>query len=217
MKRSALILAAAIAITLAGSARAVSLLPLSAVADESGFGTQIDSLNSPFSAAAFAGVVDSRVYVDDTPASVVTFVWDVQITQAIPDLGVHDYSIAATGLQNDLRIGEVISGVNGYVSSTTTKIPSAVDAFDNPFPTADELVYGWAPDELLTGDRAVLYVQTTGAVDVGALSAAIQNGQSAAAVVLGPVDDPENPDLNIPEPATIALLGGGLLMLRRRR
>jgi hypothetical protein len=63
-----------------------------------------------------------------------------------------------------------------------------------------------------------MYVTTTGAVDVDVVSAAIQDGGVAWCEVLAPVDDPENPDLNVPEPACLTLLAiGGLAVLRRRR
>ncbi len=213
------LVAAVLAVT--GAAQALpganDLTPLSSVPNEGGFGIQIGSLSSPYAAGGFFGVLDSRVFVDALPASQVTFVYDLQVTVAVTE--VVDLSIAATGVQNDLRIGEIIAGVNGYVSGTTTKIPNSATAWDNTFPTVDELVYEWnSGNGLLSGGRSTLYVQTSGAVDIGQVSAVVQDTGTATALVLAPVDDPNQPDLDVPEPASLMLLGaGGLALLRRRR
>ena len=218
MRKTVALAAVAALITLSSAAPAATLIPLSVEVDESSFGTIYDSLSSPFVGGGFNGTLDSRVYVDALPASEVTFVFDLQVGLAFT--GVSEMTIAATGLQHDLRIGEILAGTNGYVSGTTTNVPDAADAIDNAYPIVDELIYEWiALNELLTGDRAVLYVTTTGAVDVDVVSAAIQDGDTASAEVLAPVDDPSNPDMNIPEPATMGLLvlGACACLCRRKR
>jgi len=203
----------------AGSAGAVSMLPLQGVADESGFGTLHDSLSSPFTGGGFAGVLDSRVYVDAIPASTVYFVWDLQVTLAASP--VSDLSIASVGAeQYDLRIGEIIANIpqHGYIQDPARKVPDQADAIDRVFPDPDEVAYTWlGANELGTGDRSTVYVKTSGAVDVGQINAAIQDGGVANLLCLAPVDDPSNPDLNIPEPATMALLVLGSVALIRRR
>jgi len=82
-----------VVLAVTATAQAVSLLPLSSVADESGFGTLHDSLSSPFTGGGFEGVLDSRVYVDAVPASQVTFVFDLQMGLALSS--VSDLTIAA--------------------------------------------------------------------------------------------------------------------------
>jgi hypothetical protein len=212
-----ILLAVFVAAIISGPAMADTLLPLSTEVDESSFGTLFESMSSPFAGGGFNGTLDSRVYVDATPASEVTFVFDLQIGTAFT--GISELSIAATGLQNDLRIGEIISGVNGTVSSTTTNIPDLADAINNAFPIVDELLYEWlTASELFSSERSTLYVTTTGAVDVGVVSAAIQDGSTASALVLAPVDDPSAPDMNVPEPTSMVVLGlGALALIRRRR
>ena len=188
----------------------VDLTPLVSVADESGFGTLYDSLApqafvSEYS--TYSGTITSRVYTDtpDLPANAVTFVWDVMMdgTSILP---VEDMAIASTGAQLDLRIAEIIAGTNGYVSGTTTNIPDTAEATDNVFPTVDDIFYEWIGANLLgANDRATLYVTTTAEVDIGQINVALQNAGGSSALILAPVDDPNNPDMNVPEPASIAL------------
>ena len=213
----AITLGAILILALAGPVAAVGLTPLTLVGDELGFGTLYDSLSVSYTGGDFTGTMESRVYVDALPASQVTFVFDLQVTLAAT--GVWDLAIAATGVQDDLRIMEIIAGENGCVTGTTTNIPDNADAYNNTYPVADELIYGWlSGNEIVSDGRAIMYVTTTGAVDVGQVGATIQDGGVANVMVLAPVDNPDTPDLSIPEPATISLLAlGGMAMLRRRR
>ena len=207
--------ACVLVLAIVGTAQATSLLPLTPATNESGFGTLYQSLTSPYTGSGFSGTLYSRVYVDATPANHVTFVFDLHVQTA--RTVVEDMSIAAVGSENDLRIGEIIAGINGYVSSTTDKIPNSADAFDNEYPESDEVLYGWdGTNRLRSGDDAVMYVTTTGAVDVGVVSVAIQDGSTADAEVLAPVDNPDAPDMNVPEPASLALLALGAMFIRRR-
>lgn len=218
MSRRVLLVVAVAVLLGSASAQAVSLLPLTPVADESGFGSLYGSeLVSNYAGGGFAGVLKSRVYVDALPATQVTFVYELQVTLAFAN--VSNLSIGSEAPDPDLRIGEIIGGINGYVVGTTTKIPDTADAINNVWPTYDDLMYGWiGANEMTTGDVAVIYIQTTGAVDVGEVDAAIQDGGVSYARVLAPVDDPNSPDLDVPEPASLSLLGlGALALIRRRR
>ncbi len=96
---------------LPSAASAVDLTPLTVVPDETGFGPLQQTLVSDYAGAAFFGTLTSRVYHDPVPASQVTFVYDLSVTLAVTQ--VVDLSMAATGLQDDLRIGEIIGGTNG--------------------------------------------------------------------------------------------------------
>jgi len=198
------------------------LMPLTPVADESVFGDPGNpdlSQSSPYVGGGFAGTLDSRVYFEDAnPITWVTFVFDLQVTLAAAD--VSEMKLVKTGIQKDLRIGEIAAGTNGYVESpATTNIPDTAVAIDNGFPTADELIYDWLiGNEIPTGGRATLYITTTGAVDVGLVTAYIQDGGQAEAVALAPVDDPDSPDIGIPEPVSLMLFtAAACLALRRRR
>lgn len=210
----ALLCSSAVAVTI------TDLTPLTAVADDTGFGTLYDSLGPvAFTSeyGAYSGTITSRVFTDTAvlPAGAVTFVWDVVIDgDAVTP--VEDITVAATGTQFDLRIGAIVAGINGYVSGTTTAVPTIVEA-RNYVSAADELFYKWTVNTLDANDTVTLYVTTTGGVDVGQVDVALQNLGGASAVVLGPVDDPSSPDMNVPEPATLTLLGLGFAAFLRRR
>jgi LEA14-like dessication related protein len=199
-----------------GTAQATSLLPLATAADESGFGTLYASLASPYTGSGYNGTLYSRVYVDALPASQVTFVYDLQVNLALTQVENLNI-IPVVPLEYDLQIGEILAGINGYVTSETTKIPTSADAINNVYPTADQLLYAWTGNKIPTGGRATLFVQTSGAVDVGQVSGTVQDGGTSHVDVLAPVDDPANPDLNVPEPASLVLLALGAFFIRRRR
>ena len=209
----------ALVLGIAGAAQADSLLPLSTVADETGFGTLYTSLVSPYTGGDFMGTLTTRVYVDAVPATQVTFVYDLAVTIALT--GVQDLSIGAVFPENDLRILEILNGTHGYVTGTTTIAPDNADAYNNAYPDSDSLIYGWndtpVDHRLYSSDRAVMYMITSGAVDIGEVSAAIQDGGISVVKVLAPVDDPSTPDMSVPEPATLTLLVLGAMFIRRRR
>jgi len=206
-------LACVLALALVGTSQATELT-MTPVADESGFGTLYQTLSSDYTGSGFRGVLTSRVYVDATPASQVTFVWDLYVTLAFSQ--IENLTLAAVFPEHDLRIGEVLGGTNGYVTGGTTKIPDLAEAFDYSS-ASDVLSYTWdTGNKLATGDRATMYLITTGAVDVDQLSAAVQDTSIGYCKALAPVDDPSNPDLEVPEPMSLALLALGALFVRRR-
>ncbi len=218
-----------VVLVMCGSAFGVTvvtdLTPLTAVADETGFGTLHSTLgpqafSSVYGEYAYSGTITSRVYVDSivTFNDAVTFVWEVQI-DGTANTPVEDMTIAAAGAQLDLRIAAIIAGTNGYITGSTNVVPAIAEARNNDYPTADELFYEWASgSQIGPDDSATLYVTTTGGVDVGQVDVAFQDLGGATATVLAPVDDPDSPDMNIPEPATLTLVSLGFVaMLRRRR
>lgn len=227
MSRGTIVLAAISILMISGLAAADDMLPLQQVLDTSGFGTLYGSLSSSFVGGSFAGTLDSYVYVDQYPfTNTAYFVWDIQVTLASSP--VSDLTIAADigAGQFDLKIGEIIANIGQHgaiydpLESPVRKIPDSADAINRVFPNPDEIAYSWlGANELSTGDRATLYIKTSGAVDVGQINAAVQDGGVAPIVLLlAPVDDPSSPDLEIPEPVTLALLGiGSVALIRRRR
>ena len=227
MSRGTILLAAISILMISGLAAADDMLPLQQVLDTSGFGTLYGSvLSSSFTGGGFAGTLDSYVYVDQYPSTTTAyFVWDLQITLAAAK--VANLTIAADlGVgQYDLKIGEIIANIGQHgviydpLESPLRKIPDLADAINRIFPNPDEVAYTWlGANELGTGDRATMYLKTSGAVDVGQINAAIQNGGVATVLVLAPVDDVSSPDLEVPEPVTLALLGiGSVALIRRRR
>ncbi len=218
MRRAIVLMTTILMVSGAATAATTSMLPLSSEVDESGFGILYETLVSPFGAVTYNGTLTSRVYVDALPATQVTFVYDLQVNLSIPSLGVSEFSIAATGMEKDLRIGEILNGTHGTISGLTTNVPDAVDATNNVYPVVDELIYDWLGlNEVDAGERAVMYITTTGSVDVGQISAVIQNGGSSDVMVLAPLDDMSNPDMNVPEPATLAMIAAGCVGLLRRR
>ena len=207
--------ACTLVLAIVGTAQATSLLPLTPVADESGFGTLYQSLTSPYTGSGFKGTLYSRVYVDAVPASHVTFVYDLQVTLALTQVENLDI-VPIIPPEYDLRIGEILGGVNGYITSETTKVPTSADALNNVYPIADQLKYAWTGNKIPTGGRATLFVQTSGAVDIGQVSGTVQDGGTGNIQALAPVDDPGNPDMNVPEPASLVLLALGAFFIRRR-
>lgn len=213
----ALVLCTSVGVLTADPGVPYDLMPLIPAADESGFGTLQASLSSPFAALLYSGTINTRVYTDTaaTPGNTATFVWEV-IVDAESITPIEDVSIAATALQNDLRIMQIVNGVCGYITGTDD--PDTAIATNNDFPTPDSVFYEWgAADRLAAGETAVLYAEVTGVTQLGQVSVAIQDGGGANATVFAPVDDPNSPDLTVPEPTTTALLGLGLVALLRRR
>ena len=229
MSRGTIGLAAISILVVAGLAGADTMLPLQQVLDTSGFGTLHDSLiDQDFIGGSFRGTISSYVYVDQYPyTNTAYFVWDIQVTLASSP--VADMSIAADlGVgQHDLKIGEIIANIGQHgviydpLESPVRKIPDLADAMNRVFPDPDEVAYRWlGANEIGTGERSTLYLKTSGAVDVEQINAAIRDGgvTTTTLLVLAPVDDPSSPDLEIPEPATLALLGiGSVALIRRRR
>ncbi len=219
MKRLALsaIVLCLCASTLTADSVVYDLMPLTSSVDESSFGTLQDTLVSNYAAVSYSGTITSRVYTDTTttPGNTATFVWEITVDSGSATY-VEDVTIAATGLQNDLRIMQIINGVNGYIAGTDA--PDVALATNNEFPAVDSLTYEWDSSDLLNkGETATLYVQVTGVTQLGQVNAALQDFGGSNATVLAPVDDPESPDLTVPEPATMALMGAGFLALLRRR
>jgi len=204
---------------LVSSASAVSLLPLDTLANESGLGDVDYSLSDTFAAAGYSGTIDSRVYTQGSPITQVTFVWDVQITGGFSD--IEDMTIsAATASDPDLDFSEIVGHLGlGYMTDLTVAdcVPDEVDAVNNI--EIDTLTYKWnTPGRPGNGERVILYLTTTGLVDIDTVIANLNDFGGTTADVLAPVDNPSDPDIGVPEPMTLSLmLAGGLFLCRRRR
>ena len=100
----------------------------------------------------------------------------------------------------------------------TAQLSAEVAAWLSDTASALERIRPWlGKGPVGAGQRSVLYVQTTGLVDIGTLVGNFQDFGGAAADVLGPVDNPSNPDLGVPEPVAAALMLVGIVPLLRRR
>jgi hypothetical protein len=177
----------------------------------------------PFVGPAYTGSITATVYGNSdifTPGLTdVIVIYEFEGTgQPTP---IEEMEFAINGGNLDLNFAELDGGTMGRIDDLSD---IALD-FDpvltfNPGPANDSLLFDWTTDGL--GDVFVSqtygwYTRTTGAIDLGLVDVQVRNAGSVVTNTIAVLDNPDQPNLDVPAPSAAALLGLGLAAMRRRR
>ncbi|MFG0253123.1 MAG: PEP-CTERM sorting domain-containing protein [Phycisphaerales bacterium JB038] len=183
-----------------------------------------NGMTIPFDGPAYSGAITATVYGDS--AIFTPDLTDVVVVYEFEGTGeptpIEAMEFAVNGGNIDLNFAELDGGVMGRIDSLSDVVlmDDPILTF-NPGPANDSLLFDWGTPGL--GDVLVTeyygwYTRTTGAIDLGLISVEVRNAGSTQTQTLGVIDDPSQPNLDVPAPGTLAVFGlaAGAMFKRRR-
>ncbi len=183
-----------------------------------------NGMNIPFTGPAYSGSITATVYGNDaifTPGlSDVVVVYDFLGTGEPTPIEAMEFAV--NGGNIDLNFAELDGGVMGRIDalSDVALIADPILTF-NPGPANDSLLFEWGSaglGDVFLAQGYSWYTRTTGAIDLGLINVEVRNAGSVTTQTLGVIDDPSQPNLNVPAPGSLAVFGlaAGALFKRRR-
>jgi MYXO-CTERM domain-containing protein len=183
-----------------------------------------NSLVSNFSSntpGVFSGTLTARVFANQSAPGV--GVNDVVIVYTMSNNGPDSLDAFDIGVNggDSLDFGDLAAATQGSVVDGTTPgqtIPQ-VDLLTTGGNALQIFGFNTVSDLLGPGDTLTWYIRTDGSVKIDFVQYQAVNFGTAEGFTLGLVEDPGQPDLNIPAPGAVALagLGLGFAGVRRRR
>ncbi len=176
-----------------------------------------------FDWTAYSGSITATVYGNSdifTPGLTdVVVVYEFSGTGEPTPIEAIEFAVNSGNL--DLNFAELDGGTMGRIDSLSDVFLTGDPLLTyNPGNANDSLLFDWGTSGL--GDPFVTqsfgwYTRTTGAIDIGYIDAEIRNAGSVMSLTIGVIDDPSQPNLNIPAPGSLAMLGLSAGVLTRRR
>ena len=176
-----------------------------------------------FTGSAYTGSITATVYGNSpifTPG-----LTDVLVVYTFEGNGqptpIEEMEFAVAGGNLDLNFAELDGGVMGRIDDMSDiNLDSDPLLTFNPGPANDSMLFDWTTEGL--GDPFVSqsytwYTRTSGAIDIGMVNVEVRNSGSVITQTIAVLDDPSQPDLDVPAPGSLALMGLGAFIIGRRR
>ncbi len=176
-----------------------------------------------FDAGAYNGAITATVYGNSpifTPG-----LTDVVVLYTFEGEGtptpIEEMEFAVAGGNIDLNFAELDSGIMGRIDDISDIYLDMDPVLTfNPGPANDSLLFDWSTETLgnpFVTEQYSWYTRTTGAIDMGLVEVQVRDAGSYVTQTLAVLDDPNQPNMDVPAPGSLALLGLSALALRRRR
>jgi hypothetical protein len=121
-----------------------------------------------------------------------------------------------------MDVADLIASTQGTLTDLTSagQFSPVVEVFSNA--SNDTYAFDFAASldalgSVGTTDEFSWYVRTTGDIKINVVDVDVRNFGTASIQSLGLIDDPGQPDLNVPAPGALSLLAAGLGVAGTRR
>ncbi len=188
----------------------------------------VNEISNPFSSSipgAFTGTLTARVF-GNNGGNLGPGLNDVLVIYDFVGDGPSGIDEFEFGVDSgrSMDISDLIAATQGTLTDLTSagQVSPLVDVFSNVSNDTYLFDHAAAFDTLGSPgntERVSWYVRTTGDIKINVVDVVVRNAGVATVQSLGLVDDPGQPDLNVPAPGPLSLmaLGLGVAGTRRRR